>query len=83
MEHIRFNIELDSHDAVNLYAIYRNPALSVIAFCEELAIILEKNILVDRGALLLIGDFNISIDNPFYADTNTFSSFLNSFNLQI
>ena len=78
----RFKIKLHSHDAVNLYAIYRNPALSVIAFCEELATILEKNIIVDRGALLLIGDFNIHIDNLSHADTNTFNDFLDSFNFQ-
>ena len=82
MECSRFKIELDSHDMVNLYAIYRNPALSVIAFCEELASILEKNILVGRWAQLLMGDFDIHIDNPSHADTNTFSDFLGSFNLQ-
>ena len=66
---------------VNPYAIYRNPTSSVIAFCEEFATILEKNIFVDRGALLLMGDFNIPIDNPFHADTNTFNDFLDSFHL--
>ena len=62
MECRRFKMELDSHDMVNLYAIYRNLSLSVIVFCEELAIILKKNFLVDRGALLLTEYFNIHID---------------------
>ena len=82
MECNRFRIELDCHNMVNLYAIYRNPALSVIVFCEELATILKKNILVDRGALMLIGDFNIHIDNPSHADTNIFNDFLYSLSLQ-
>ena len=82
MECSRFKIELDSHDTVNLYAIYRNPASSVIAFYEELATIPEKNILVDRGALLLAGDSNIHSDNPSHADTNTFNDFLDSLYLQ-
>ena len=82
MECSRFKIELDSHDMVNLYAIYRNPASSVIAFCEELATILEKNIVVDRGALLLMGYFNIHIYNPSHADTNTFNDFLDNGNIQ-
>ena len=54
MECSWFKIKHDSHDMVNLYAIYRNTALSVIPFCEELVIILEKNILVDRGTLLVM-----------------------------
>ena len=81
MECSRFKIELDSHDTVNLYAIYRNPASSAIAFCEELATIF-KDILVDRKALLLMGDFNIHIDNTSHASTNTFNDFLDSFNLK-
>ena len=82
LECSRFKIELDSHDTVNLYAIYRNPTLSFIAFCEELVTILKKNILLDGGTLLLMGNFNIHIDNPSHADTNTFTNFLGSFNLQ-
>ena len=30
LEYSRFKIELNSHNTVNLYAIYRNPALSVM-----------------------------------------------------
>ena len=82
MECSRFKIKLDSHDMVKLYAIYRNPASNVIAFCEELATILKKNILVDRGTLLLMGDFNVHIDNSSHADTNIFNDFMDSFNLQ-
>ena len=82
MECSRFKIELDSHDTVNLYAIYNNPATGVLAFCEELGTILKKNILGDRGALLVMRDFNIHTENPFHADTNTFNDFLDSFNLQ-
>ena len=82
LECSRFKNEPNSHDMVNLYAIYRNPATSVIAFCQELATVLKKNIFVDRGALLLMTDFNMLTDKPSHADTNTFIDFLDSFNLQ-
>ena len=78
----RFKIEFISHDMINMYAIYRYTSLSVIAFCEELATILKKNILVNKGVLLLMGDFNIHIENPSHADTNTFNDFLDCFNIQ-
>ena len=65
-----------------MYAIYRNPTLGVIAFCEELATIVEKNILVNRGAPLLREDFNAHIENSSHVSTNTFNNFLDSFNLQ-
>ena len=73
MECSRLKIELDSHDMVNLYAIYRNLALSVIGCCEELATILKRNIVVDREALLIMGDFNILIDNSSHADIQILS----------
>ena len=52
--------------------IYCHPGSSVISFCEELTDILENNITQNRGHLLLLGDFNIHLDNLDVSDTITF-----------
>ena len=66
---------------LDLYIIYRYPQTSVIIFCEELANILEQNIVTDRGEFILVGDFNIHVDKLDEPDTVTFKDFLESFNL--
>ena len=66
---------------INLYIVYRPPKGNVIEFCNSLAMILESNINTDRGKLLMLGDFNIHIDEENNPDTITFNDFLESFGL--
>ena len=65
---------------INLDIVYRPPKGSVIEFCNSLAMILENNINTDKGKLLMLGDFNIHLDenNP---NTIIFNNFLESFGL--
>ena len=67
--------------AINLYLIYRLPSTSVLQFCSDMTDIMERRIMDDLGKLLLIGDFNIHIDEATEPDTITFLDFLDSFNL--
>ena len=66
---------------INLYIVYRPPKGSVIEFCNSLATILESNINIDKGKLLMLGDFNIHLDEENNPDTITFNNFLESFGL--
>ena len=66
---------------INLYLIYRLPSTSVLQFCSDLTDIMERRITDDLGKLLMIGDFNIHIDEATEPDTITFLDFLNRFNL--
>ena len=66
---------------INLYIVYRPPNGSVIEFCNSLATILESNINMDKGKLLMLGDFNIHLDEKNNPDTITFKDFLESFGL--
>ena len=50
--------------SINLYVIYHIPSTSVLTFCNDLATLIKLNITKDRGKLLLIGDFNIHLDQP-------------------
>ena len=65
----------------NIYTVYRIPNTSVIQFCSELSDLLEHNINQDCGNLLIIGDFNIHMDDINHPDTITFTDFLQSFGL--
>ena len=67
--------------AINLYLIYRLPSTSVLQFCYDMTDIMERRITDDLGKLLLIGDFNIHIDEATEPDTITILDFLDSFNL--
>ena len=53
----------------------------MLEFVEILSDTLEQNILADWGDLILIGDFNVHLDNPMDSDTILFNDFLDSFNL--
>ena len=59
----------------------KGPNGSVIEFCDSLAMILERNINMDKGKLLMLGDFNIHLDEENNPDTITFNDFLESFGL--
>ena len=61
--------------------IYHYLGSSVISFCEELTDILENSITKNKGHLLLLGDFNIHLDNEDIPDTITSQDFIDSFGL--
>ena len=67
--------------SINLYVLYRSPTTSVLSFCTDLADVLEHNITTDTGNPIIIGDFNIHLDQPENPDTRTFKDFLDSMNL--
>ena len=66
---------------LNLYTVYRIPNTSVLTFCNEMAHVLEDNTVGDRGETILLGDFNIHMDDPVDPDTITFTNFLDSLDL--
>ena len=80
MELVNFNVAVKGIN-INLYVIYRPPNGSVIEFCDSLAMILERNINMDKGKLLMLGHFNIHLDKENNPDTITFNNFLESFGL--
>ena len=80
MEISTFDIKFTG-TVINLYLIYRLPSTTVLQFCSDMTYIMERRISNDLGKLLLIGDFNVHIDNPIEPDTITFLDFLDSFNL--
>ena len=65
---------------INLIVIYRPPDSDVLEFCNELANLLESKI-NSSGELILLGDFNITVNKPSDAEPATFLDVLNSFNL--
>ena len=80
MEISTFDIKF-AGTVINLYLIYRLPSTSVLQFCSDMTDIMERRITDDLGKLLLIGDFNIHIDEPTEPDTITSLDYLDSFNL--
>ena len=67
--------------SINLYVLYRPPTTSVLSFCTDLADVLKYNITTDMGNPIIIGDFNIHMDQLENPDTRTFNDFLDSMNL--
>ena len=65
----------------NIYIIYCIPNTSVIQFCSELSDLMESNVLKGHGQIIMLGDFNIHVDNPEHPDTVIFNDFLESFDL--
>ena len=80
MEYINVNAHLSGIN-FDVYVIYHYPGSSVISFCEELTEILENNITKIKGHLLLLGDFNIHLDNQDIPDTITFQDLWTHFGL--
>ena len=80
MEICTFEIKF-AGTAINLYLIYRLCSTSILQFCSDMIDNMERRITDDLGKLLLIGDFNIHIDEATEPDTITFLDFLDSFNL--
>ena len=77
----RFNIK-DFASSINLYIIYKYPNSSVLSFCNEITELLEYNVANDRGHTILLGDFNIHLDDIHNPNTITFTDLLESLNLQ-
>ena len=67
--------------SINLYVLYRPPTTSVLSFCTDLADVMEYNITTDMDNPIIIGNFNIHLDQPENPDTRTFNDFLDSMNL--
>ena len=80
MEYMNVSAHLSGFN-FDVYVIYHYPGSSVISFCKELTDILEYNTTQNRGHLLLLGVFNIHLDNQDVLDTITFQDFVDSFGL--
>ena len=80
MEAHRFNIKAFA-SSINLYIIYRYPNSSVLSPCNEITELLKYNVANDRGHTLLLGDFNIHLDDIHDLNTITFTDILESLNL--
>ena len=80
MELLHLSVKVKSL-VLSLYTVYRISNTSVLTFCDEMANVLENNIVSDRGETILIGDFNIYMDDPEDSDTITFNDFLDSLDL--
>ena len=80
MELLHLSVKVKSL-VLSLYHVYRIPNNSVLTFCNEMANVLENNIVSDRGDTILIGDFNINMDDPEDPDTITFNDILDSLDL--
>ena len=81
MEFAEYNITLKT-ETINMYVIYRPPSISVLKFCKDLFDLLSDNTVQDRGKLLLVGDFNIHVDNHNNPDTITFNKFMESIGIR-
>ena len=80
MEIQGYHIRLD-HILINLYATYRIPRTSIISFCDEFSQVLEEDIAKSADKTLLVGDFNIHVDDSSDSDTITFMDLLDSYNM--
>ena len=62
---------------INLVTIYRHPDTNILDFCCEFTDILEQHI-NQIGELVLMGDFNITVNRPFNPDPSPFLDLLDS-----
>ena len=65
---------------INMFLVYRPLDTSVINFLEDLAIVLEDNI-IHTGEIILLGDYNIKVNDDQSMDSINLSDFLDSFGL--
>ena len=79
MEMATFQININNF-VINLVTIYRPPDTNILDFCHEFTDILEQHI-NQSGELVLMGDFNITVNKPFDPDPSTFLDTLDSFDL--
>ena len=80
METRCFGLEFVAHWIV-LQVGYRIPNTSILTFCNEYCDSPEAEILSFRGELLLLGNFNIHMDDLENTDTILFNDLLDTFNL--
>ena len=81
LEALKIKVKQQNGKSLNLYVIYQYPNTRMLEFVGILSDILEQNILADQGDLILIGNFNVHMDNPMDSNTILFNDFLDSFNL--
>ena len=62
MECSTFAVKSDQTN-LTLLVIYKKPTSSTITFCEELTTILEEGITSMKSNIMIIGNFNIHIEN--------------------
>ena len=62
MKMATFWIDINNH-IINLITIYRPPDINILDFCHEFTDILEQHI-NQSGELVLMGDFNITVNKP-------------------
>ena len=62
MECSTFTVKSD-HTNLTLLVIYKQPTSSTITFCDELATILEEGITSMKSNIMIIGNFNIHMEN--------------------
>ena len=79
MEMATFWININNH-VINLVKIYRPPDTNILDFCCEFTDILKQHI-NQSGELVLMGDFNITVNKPSDPDPSTFLDTLDGFNL--
>ena len=79
MECSDFKVSLSSFN-LNQAVIYQPPNKSVLAFKKDFLDYMEKNINAS-GKTLLIGDFNIKVNDPNCSDNELFTELLDSFGL--
>ena len=85
-EMIRFNLACPSKASLEIILIYRPPpstanGLSPSLFLNEFSTLLET-LVISTGQLLMVGDFNIHVDNKSDTLSAKFLDLLDSFNLQ-
>ena len=79
MECGSFSIELPK-STINMSVIYRPPNSSMPVFTIDFLDLIETSI-NENGKLLILGDLNISMNNPDSPDTNIFQDVLDSLGL--
>ena len=80
MECSNFSVDLPM-STINLSVIYSPPNSSILAFAMDFLDLLENNI-NENGRILLLGNFNISINNPNSPCTSIIQDVLDSLSLQ-
>ena len=65
----------------NIYIVCHIPNTSVIHFCRKLSDLMEYNVFKDCRHLIMLGDFNMHVNNPEHPDIIIFNDFLESFDL--
>ena len=78
METRCFGLEFLAHQTV-CQVVYKIPNSSILTFHNEFCYSLEAEILSFRGELLLLGNFNIHMDDLENTDTILFNDLLDSF----